>query len=264
MVAGPGREEVLAGSLARAAATLGLHARHPHTHFILSLCRPGNPEPLLFVEEAPKWIRGEGKRPQAQSSLAQPSYPKPSCRIAPSSRILLGCSALAWERVHTLKLWSCQETIFLSVPQFPSERQELVFLIALPGELGPFVCFSAQCKPLRGKEGAEPAAWDLLHFCQGEYRLVPWSCLLPVAGQPRLGCLGQASWPQGSSPPPLEPCLEPEIFHLETLAAHPGTFAISCLENGSPTSAPSPTSPAAGLIGWSPQRGLRVPRLLGA
>ena len=190
----------MAGSMARAAATLGLHARHPHLHFILSLCRPGNPEPLLFVEEAPKWIRGEGKRPQAQSSLAQPSYPKPSCRIAPSSRILLGCSALAWERVHTLKLWSCQETIFLSVPQFPSERQELVFLIALPGELAPFVRFSAQCKPLRGREGVEPAAWDLLHFCQGSTALCPGHASCPWRDSPVWDAWGKHPGPRAPLP----------------------------------------------------------------
>lgn len=55
----------------------------------------------------------------------------------------------------------------------------------------------------------------------------PHHTSFPEGEGPGLGSLGQASWPQGSSPPPLEPRLEPESFHTESLAADAGTFAIS-------------------------------------
>lgn len=67
-VAGPGREEVLAGSLARAAATLGPYAWHPQPHFIPSLHRSGYAEPQLFLEAAPTMTpRGGEGTPQAQT-----------------------------------------------------------------------------------------------------------------------------------------------------------------------------------------------------
>lgn len=56
---------------------------------------------------------------------------------------------------------------------------------------------------------------------------VPASTSHPSGGGLDLGSQGQASWPHCAFPSPLEPCLEPEIFHTEPLAADAGTFAIS-------------------------------------
>lgn len=87
-VAGPGREEeVLAGNLARAAATLGLYAWHPHPPFLPSLHRSGYPEPRRFLEAAPTMTPrgGEGALPGPDHH----SHPN-------SSYVPLGCVPLIW------------------------------------------------------------------------------------------------------------------------------------------------------------------------
>lgn len=84
VVARPSREEVLAGSFTKPAATLGLYAWHPHLHFIPSLRCPGYLKPQLFLEAAPAMTRGEGK---ASSSPGHRFHPKSSLGLHPLSML---------------------------------------------------------------------------------------------------------------------------------------------------------------------------------
>lgn len=79
-VARPSREEVLAGSFAEAAATLGLYAWHPHLHFIPPFRCPGYLKPQLFLEAAPAMPLGEGK---AFPNPGHHSHPKSSLGLHP-------------------------------------------------------------------------------------------------------------------------------------------------------------------------------------
>lgn len=90
-VARPSREEVLAGSFAEAAATLGLYAWHPHLHFIPPLRCPGYLKPQLFLEAAPAMPRGGGEGiPQPRPSFS----PQIFLRITPPSYVPLRCAPL--------------------------------------------------------------------------------------------------------------------------------------------------------------------------
>lgn len=104
------QEEVLRGSLARNAASLGLYGWHfiSFPHLIPTPHCPGDHEPWLFLEKAPAKNpgRGEGAPPDHHS------HSKPSPMMAPLS--LCPTMVLApymGEMVPMLKLWACLEQI---------------------------------------------------------------------------------------------------------------------------------------------------------
>lgn len=150
--------------------------------------------------------------------------------IAPPSYVPLGGAPLIWgENSHTETLVLSRANSFSLCLSFPLKEGWFLHCTLLRTRILLYVPPSDPCKPLREREGLGASTLDsgFLSPEKTAMHLTTPPSPFPWGEGSGLGSLGQASWPQGSSPPPLEPRLEPEIFHTESLAADTGTFAIS-------------------------------------